>query len=327
MLLLPPGQNKNTKKICKPNFLPHIYKILPAKKMNPISETDLILNNDGSAYHLNLLPGDVAGTVITVGDQDRVGEIAKYFDRIELRKGKREFLTQTGYIGSKRITAISTGIGTDNIDIVLNELDALVNIDLKTRLPKANLRTLDIIRIGTSGAVQADIPVDSLLASSAAFGLDPLMNYYQQNLTGQGIEMLDAFTKAISADKQFSPYVSSGSKYLLEHLAGDIQQGITITAPGFYAPQGRQIRVQSTVPRLLEQVRDFRYREHRITNLEMETAGIYGLAAALGHRAISFNVILANRVTNQFSKQPAVTMEHCIQYLLQRIGKLPDQPE
>lgn len=325
MLLLPPGQNKNTKKICKPNFSVHIYKILPVKTMEPISPTDLILNTDGSAYHLNLLPEDIAGTVITVGDQDRVSGITKYFDRIDLKKEKREFVTHTGYIGKKHITVISTGIGTDNIDIVLNELDALVNVDLETRLPKETLKSLDIIRIGTSGAVQADIPVDSLLASSAAFGLDPLMLYYQQQPGNEDIELLSAFNAAISYGKQFSPYITTGSKYLLDQLAGDIQQGITITAPGFYAPQGRQVRVRSSVPDLMARIQNFRYKGRRITNLEMETAGIYGLAAALGHRAISFNVILANRATNKFSNQPSEIMEHYIRQLLTGISALPNR--
>src|ERR1700744_1290359 len=172
--------------------------------MNRISETDLILNADGSAYHLNLLPGEVADTVITVGDQDRVESISKYFDEIELKKAKREFVTHTGRIGKKRITVLSTGIGTDNIDIVLNELDALVNIDLKTRLPKKDLSSLDIIRIGTSGAVQADIPVDSLLVSGAAFGMDTLMHYYKQNIGPEGEKLLSDFKSVLPAGQQFS---------------------------------------------------------------------------------------------------------------------------
>jgi uridine phosphorylase len=288
--------------------------------MKRIAETDLILNADGSAYHLNLLPGDVADTVITVGDQDRVGEITRYFDNIELKKGKREFITHTGRIGNQRLTVISTGIGTDNIDIVLNELDALVNIDFKTRIPNAQLKSLNIIRIGTSGAVQADIPVDSLLVSSAAFGLDALMHYYKQELSSTEKELLTAFTSALPDNYKTLPYFASADAGLLNDLAKDISQGITITAPGFYAPQGRQVRAVNIMPQLMQLIQQFNHGGHRITNLEMETAGIYGLAASLGHKAISYNVILANRATETFSKQPAQIMDTYIKQLLEKIN-------
>lgn len=288
--------------------------------MERIAETDLILNADGSAYHLNLLPGDVADTVITVGDQDRVGEITQYFDHVELKKGKREFITHTGRIGQQRITVISTGIGTDNIDIVLNELDALVNIDFKTRVPNAQLKSLNIIRIGTSGAVQPDIPVDSLLVSSAAFGLDALMHYYKQDLTSAEKEILAAFKSALPYDYKTLPYFASADAGLLNTLAKDIPQGITITAPGFYAPQGRQVRAVNLMPQLMLLIQQFNHGGQRITNLEMETAGIYGLAASLGHKAISYNVILANRATETFSKQPAKIMDIYIKHLLDKIN-------
>ncbi len=287
--------------------------------MKRIAETDLILNADGSAYHLNLLPGDVADTVITVGDQDRVGEITQYFDHIELKKGKREFITHTGTIGNKRITVISTGIGTDNIDIVFNELDALVNIDFKTRIPHSNLRSLNIIRIGTSGAVQADIPVDSLLISSAAFGLDALMHYYKQNLSSQEKDLINDLKSALPDDYNLLPYIASADSSLLNTLGKGLSQGITITAPGFYAPQGRQVRAQNIMPDLMNIIQNFSTNGQRITNLEMETAGIYGLAASLGHKALSCNVILANRATNTFSKQPAKIMDHYIKQLLEKI--------
>lgn len=287
--------------------------------MKRIAETDLILNADGSAYHLNLLPDDVADTVITVGDQDRVAEITQYFDHIELKKGKREFITHTGTIANKRITVISTGIGTDNIDIVLNELDALVNIDFNTRLPHTDLRSLNIIRIGTSGAVQADISIDSLLVSSAAFGLDALMHYYKQDLSAQEQELLADFKSALPKEYQLSPYIASADASLIKALGQDTLQGITITAPGFYAPQGRQVRAKNVMPDLMDIIQNFNSGGLRITNLEMETAGIYGLAASLGHKAISFNVILANRVTQNFSKQPAKIMDHYIKQLLDKI--------
>jgi uridine phosphorylase len=288
--------------------------------MKYISETDLILNTDGSAYHISLLPHEVADTVITVGDQDRVAEVSKHFDSIELKKGKREFVTHTGYIGKKRITVISTGIGTDNVDIVLNELDAMVNIDLKTRVVNPELRSLDIIRIGTSGAVQADIPVDSILVSTAAFGLDPLMHYCEHTLTTDEAELLQAFKDRLPPHYQLHPYIASASAQLLKTLAYDLPQGITVTAPGFYTPQGRQVRAKSSTPELLDIIQSFNSHQQRITNLEMETAGIYGLADNLGHRAISFNIILANRVTHQFSKQPQKIMEKSIVQLLERIA-------
>jgi uridine phosphorylase len=289
--------------------------------MTRISETDLILNSDGSVYHLNLLPEDIAGTVVTVGDPDRVAEVSKYFDHVELKKSKREFVTHTGTLGSKRITVLSTGIGTDNIDIVLTELDALVNIDLKTRLPKRDLRSLDIIRIGTSGAIQADIPIDSLLVSTMAFGMDTLMHYYMQDISPEGEKLLADFKLALPANCPFSPYITEGDKSLVKKLANDLQQGITISAPGFYAPQGRQVRAKLTIKGLMGAIQTFSSGGQRITNLEMETAGIYGLAAALGHKAISFNVILANRMTQQFSKQPQRVIDACIKQILGLVVK------
>jgi uridine phosphorylase len=290
--------------------------------LNKIPETDLILNPDGSAYHINLLPADVADTVITVGDPDRVAEVSKYFDRIEYKKGKREFITHTGYIGKKRLTVISTGIGTDNIDIVINELDALVNINLQTRVPVSPAKSLSIIRIGTSGAIQADIPVDSLLVSTAAFGLDVLMNYYELELSVQNQQLLTSFAAALPAGLKCSPYFATASEELLLRFADGITQGITVTAPGFYAPQGRVMRGSVKSPDLLSVLSGFNASGTKITNLEMETAGIYGLANALGHKALSFNIILANRITQQFSKNPAKVMDGFIQMLLERISLL-----
>ncbi|MBV8389289.1 MAG: nucleoside phosphorylase [Mucilaginibacter sp.] len=287
--------------------------------MKPIAESELILNSDGSIYHLNLLPDDIADTIITVGDPERVLHVSRYFDTIEVRKSKREFVTHTGTLYGKRITVISTGIGTDNIDIVLNELDTLANIDLQTRRPKTQLQKLNIIRISTSGAVQSDIPVDSLLGSSAAFGMDSLMNYYQHPLSPDEKQLLDAFTNALPTGNKLSPYIASADESLLNTLASNLPTGITITAPGFYAPQGRQIRARSIHPDLMNNIQQFHLNNQRITNLEMETAGIYGLAAALGHRAISFNVILANRANQTFSKQPDKIMDHYIQQILGRL--------
>ncbi len=289
--------------------------------MNRIAETELILNADGSVYHLNLLPGDIAETIITVGDPERVSQVSRYFDHIELKKSKREFVTHTGTIRGKRITVISTGIGTDNIDIVMNELDALVNIDLETRLPKAQLQKLNIIRIGTSGAIQADIAIDSLLVSSAAFGMDTLMHYYEHPVSEHEIELLDNFKEALPNASNFLPYVASADSWLISKLAIGLQQGITITAPGFYAPQSREIRAKAVYPNLMKSIQNFNSDGRCITNLEMETAGIYGIAAVLGHRAISFNVILANRPTKTFSKQPEQVMNN---YIRQVLNKLED---
>jgi uridine phosphorylase len=287
--------------------------------MNQISNTDLILNQDGSIYHLNLLPEDIADTVLTVGDPDRVSEISRYFDRIELKKGKREFITHTGYLGSKRLTVLSTGIGTDNMDIVLNELDALVNIDFKTRMLNNKLKSLDIIRIGTSGAIQEDIPIDSILVSEYGLGLDSLMHYYVHKLSGDERLLQNTVIAHFHSFKGISPYISSADQGLLKTIGKDFLRGITLTAPGFYSPQGREVRAKASFNGLLEQFRSFSYEGQRITNLEMETAGIYALSKALGHKALSINVILANRVNFEFSSNPAKIIDGAIQMVLSRL--------
>jgi len=291
--------------------------------MQKLSEADLIINPDGSIYHLNLLPGDVANTVITVGDPDRISEVTKHFDRIELKKGKREFLTQTGYIGHKRITVISTGIGTDNIDIVFNELDALVNIDFDTREVKDQLTSLNIIRIGTSGAVQSDIPMGTILASSFGLGLDALMHYYIHHVPEQETALFEHLIKHFESLQAVHPYLTAADNELLNTIGRGLEQGITVTAPGFYAPQGRQVRAQNAVPDFVKKLQSFTYKDYRITNLEMETAGIYALAKILGHKALSVNAILASRVNYQFSKEPSVIVDKAIQLVLERITEIP----
>ncbi len=287
--------------------------------MKPISETDLIINPDGSVYHLNLLPEDVADTIITVGDPDRVSEVSKYFDRIELRKGKREIITHTGYIGQKRVTVLSTGMGTDNIDIVFNELDALVNVDFKTRLVKNQLKSLEIVRIGTSGALQTDIPIDSILVSEFALGLDALMHYYVHDVSGDERVILDEINSHLHHIKGIAPYVTSADKGLLERVGKDMLRGITTTAPGFYAPQGREVRAKNAFPKLIDILQSFKVNNRRITNLEMETAGIYALAKVLGHKALSVNAILANRVKFEFSKNPQKVVEQAVKLVLERL--------
>lgn len=287
--------------------------------MQKLSEADLVINPDGSIYHLNILPEDVADTVITVGDPDRISEITKHFDRIELKKGKREFLTHTGYIGTKRITVISTGIGTDNIDIVFNELDALVNVDFKTREVKEKLTSLDIIRVGTSGAVQPDLPMGTILASTFGLGLDALMHYYVHGVPDEERGLFEHVKTHFQDLHAVNPYLTSADPVLLNTVGKGMEQGITVTAPGFYAPQGRQVRAQNAVPNFIQKLNTFSYENYRITNLEMETAGIYALAKVLGHKALSVNAILASRVNYQFSKDPNAVVDKAIKLVLERI--------
>ncbi|RLJ74862.1 nucleoside phosphorylase [Pedobacter alluvionis] len=284
-----------------------------------ISESDLIINPDGSIYHLNLLPGDIADTVITVGDPDRVGEVSKYFDQIEFKKGKREFITHTGFIGKKRVTVLSTGIGTDNIDIVFNELDALVNVNFDTREVKKELTSLNIIRVGTSGAVQPDIPMGTILASSHGLGMDALMNYYLQQPSGEEQLLMDDIKRHFGHLKNINPYLTAADKGLLNTIGKDMFHGITITAPGFYAPQGRIVRAKNAVPDFIGLINSFQSNQCRITNLEMETAGIYALAKVLGHKALSVNAILASRVKFEFSNEPDKIVEQAIKTVLERI--------
>lgn len=287
--------------------------------MKQISEADLIINPDGSIYHLNLLPEDIADTIITVGDPDRVGEVSKHFDSIELKKGKREFITHTGYLGKKRISVLSTGIGTDNIDIVLNELDALINIDFTSRKEKSELKSLEIIRIGTSGAIQNDIPVGSVLVSEFGLGLDSLMHYYVHHLSADEHNLQDEIKSHFHHLKGISPYITSADKGLLDRIGKGLLKGITVTAPGFYAPQGREVRAKNAIPHLIALFNSFKAGAHRITNLEMETAGIYALAQLLGHKALSVNAILVNRVKFEFSDDPQKVVDKAIKHVLSTI--------
>ncbi|MEW7278546.1 nucleoside phosphorylase [Aquimarina sp. 2201CG1-2-11] len=286
----------------------------------PIANSELILNEDGSIYHLHLKPEHLAQTIITVGDPDRVDQVTQHFDHIEFKIHKREFHTQTGAYKGRRITVISTGIGTDNIDIVFNELDALVNIDFSSREIKNNLTSLYIIRIGTSGAVQKDIPVDSFLISEAAIGFDSLLHFYDSNAI-QSHDISKKLIQHLKWDKNKStPYVVYGDRNLINHLLGDsIEKGITVTNVGFYGPQGRVLRLPLQDKELNDKIASFSYKNKRITNLEMETAGIYGIAKLLGHKAISMNAILANRTTGEFSKTPQKTIDLLIKYTLDKL--------
>lgn len=285
----------------------------------PISETNLILNPDGSIYHLNLLPKQVSDTIITVGDPSRVYRISEHFDHLDFEMNKREFITHIGRYNGKRVTVMSTGIGTDNIELFMTELDALVNIDLATREPKSRKKKLKIIRIGTSGAVQENIPVGTHVVTTYAIGLDSVMDYY--NL------VMDEFEEEIAEDLRnhvslpHTPYIVSGSEELKEQVASDMIEGNTITVPGFFAPQGRRVRVPIRYPNLLDELKKYNNKEHdfRVSNFEMETAGYYAMCRLLGHEAISLNAIIANRPKNKFAKDPNKVIDGLIQKVLERI--------
>jgi len=285
-----------------------------------ITESELILNADGSIYHLHLHPEHVSPLIITVGDPDRVPKVSRYFDRIEHRARKREFVTHTGWLGKTRLSVISTGIGTDNIDIVLNELDALFNIDLSARTPRKNLHRLTIIRLGTSGGIQPETRLDQFVVSSAAFGFDGLLRYYD----APGIcnnEWLAALADQTRRHPlPCLPYFAAADETLIDVFKDDFYPGITATNTGFYAPQGRRLRAGCRVPDLIRVLQKFDYQGNKIVNLEMETAGIYGLAQIMGHRAISLSAILANRADGTFSKNPAKTERLLIETALQKIS-------
>jgi uridine phosphorylase len=285
-----------------------------------IAASELILNPDGSVYHINLKPGEVAQDIIFVGDQNRVEKITKHFDAIEFSTQKREFKTQTGIYKGKRITVMSTGIGPDNIDIVMNELDALVNVDLETRTVKKELTSLNIVRIGTSGSLQTDIPCDSIVMSQYGLGLDNMLRSYLVAEISE-IEMEDAFIQQTNWDlRKGRPYVIAGSKTLEKRLESDtIFKGFTGTAGGFYGPQGRVIRLGIQDPELNSKMDRFNYNGIKMTNLEMETAAIYGLGRLLGHNCLSLNAIIANRATGTFSEDSYKAVDELIIYTLNKL--------
>ncbi len=288
-----------------------------------IAESELILNSRGAVYHLDVRPEELAPTIITVGDPDRVPEVSKHFDRTESKHQHREFVTHTGYIGQKRLTVVSTGIGTDNIDIVLNELDALVNIDFTTRTVKPSLTRLQIIRLGTSGALQENVPVDSFVVSSHGVGLDNLLPWYEFENTQEEKVLLDAFRQQVKLRPgSASPYLLSAAASLAGRFTEGYITGITVTCPGFYAPQGRALRGPLSHPELLEQLTAFRQDNHYISNFEMETAGIYGLGRVLGHDCLSISAIVANRIRQEFTKDGALVVENLIKQSLAIIEKI-----
>lgn len=292
--------------------------------MQRIAESELIINSRGAIYHIDLRPEELAQNIIVVGDPDRVAMVSKYFDTLEVKRQHREFISHTGYIGKKRITCTSTGIGPDNIDIVLNEFDALVNIDFETRTIKPHLTSLNIMRIGTSGSLQADVPVDSYVAGTHGLGLDNLLNYYRHEHNEQEKELLQSFVTNTQLHNQIcNPYISSTSASLLKNFVDGFHHGITVTCPGFYGPQGRILRLGVRHPELIDRLTEFHFGQHRITNFEMETSAIYGLGRLLGHHCLSMNAIIANRITKKFTKDAYTLIDHLIQKVLETIaGKL-----
>mgnify|MGYP005750190133 FL=1 len=282
-----------------------------------IPESELILNKDGSIYHLNLLPEHISDTIITVGDPERVERVSRHFDEMEIQIAKREFVTHTGYYKGKRITVISTGMGTDNIDILMNELDALVNIDFASRTVNEEKIKLKIVRIGTSGALQDDVPLGSHLASHYAVGIDSLMEFYplEQDENEQSI------TAALQSELglTFRPYCVGGSQELIQKIAFDMIPGNTLTCPGFYAPQGRVLRAGLKNQNLLKTYNQFRVCDFRLTNFEMETAGYYSMGRLLGHEMLSLNAIVANRITQKFAENAEAVIDDLILKVLDRI--------
>ncbi|MBC5775191.1 nucleoside phosphorylase [Pontibacter sp. KCTC 32443] len=285
--------------------------------MASIPESELIINKNGTVYHLNLLPEHISDTIITVGDPERVPMVSRYFDEIEVEIAKREFVTHTGYYKGKRLTVISTGMGTDNIDILMNELDALVNIDFMSREPNEEKIKLKIVRIGTSGSLQESIPLGSHLASHYSVGLDSLMEFYPLEQTEDEQSITRALKEQLGVG--FTPYCVPGSKMLLDKIAFDMVPGNTLTCPGFYAPQGRVLRGGLRNQNLLQVYQNFKVCDFQLTNFEMETAGYYSMGRLLGHEMLSLNAIVANRITQQFAPNAEEVIDSLIRKTLERI--------
>ena len=289
--------------------------------MQRIAESELILNDRKAIYHLDLLPEEIAPTIILVGDPGRVAQVSQHFDSIEVRSHHREFITHTGRIGKKRISVSSTGIGTDNVDITLNEIDALVNIDLGSRNVKSTLSHLNFIRIGTSGSLQEDIPVDSFVASTHGLGLDNLLNFYRLEQNEEEKQLVHSFVTQTQIHSTIGqPYIATASASLLKQFVKDFYHGITVTCPGFYGPQGRSLRLGVRNPELIDRLTQFRFGQHKIANFEMETSAIYGLGRLLGHHCLSLNAIIANRVSKQFSRDSKAIVEKLIIKVLEIIS-------
>jgi uridine phosphorylase len=282
-----------------------------------IAESELLINPDGSIYHLNLKPENLASTVIAVGDPERVEKVSQYFDSIAFKTSKREFVTHTGYYKGQRITAISTGMGTDNIEIFMTELDALVNVDFKSRLPKKHHTTLNIIRVGTSGSIQRDIPAGTLLASAYGLGLDTLMAFYSTEYTD--LEKSVANVVKQSLNLPFLPYCIECSPKLLNLLGDGLVIGNTATCPGFFGPQGREVRVKPAIPDMIEKLASVNLDGFRISNFEMETSGYYAMGRLLGHEVLSLNAIVANRITKEFADNANQIIDDLIKHTLKKV--------
>ena len=289
--------------------------------MNSIADTELILSNKNKIYHLNLSKEEIADTIILVGDPERVELVSNKFDRVIHKIQHREFITHTGLINKKKISVISTGIGPDNIDIVINELDALFNINFKTRIKRQKTKSLNIIRIGTCGALQKNIKVDSLIASSYALGLDNLAHFYiNKNVLNN--DLSKAFLQHMKWPKKLSePYVVKASQNLL-NLFGDINQGITATAPGFYGPQGRELRISPSIELLEEKMQNFKFENLKIKNFEMETSALYFLGKTLGHNTLTICAVIGNRLSKSYSKNYYLTVNKMIDLVLKKISLL-----
>jgi uridine phosphorylase len=282
--------------------------------------SELILNGDGSIFHLKLFPQDIADTVILVGDPGRVQMVSAFFDDVELRKSNREFVTHTGRFRGRRISALSTGIGTDNVDIVLNELDALANIDLDERKLKSGHRTLRLVRIGTTGGLQQDIPINSFIISRYAGGFDTVLNFYADRNKVADLDMEKAFIDHARWNPLLPrPYFVRSSDDLFSLFPVEIQNGITISAPGFYGPQGRNLRLQTMDPRLNDRLESFRYQDLRITNYEMESSALFGLAALLGHQAVTLCAMIANRASLEFTQDYTGLVNKLIKFTLEHL--------
>ncbi|MCK5137047.1 MAG: nucleoside phosphorylase [Bacteroidales bacterium] len=289
--------------------------------MDTISPTDLILNPDGSIYHLHLLPGDISDTIILVGDPGRVTQVSSHFDSVEIQKENREFVTHTGTYKGKRISVLSTGIGTDNIDIVLNELDALVNVDLGNRTIRTSHKHLKLIRIGTSGALHSDIPAGSEIVSHVAGGFDGLYYFYQDNKGVSIPELSEAFINYTGWTKNLSdPYFTEGSEQLINLFSRPDQFcGITLSTPGFYAPQVRSLRLSPFDEDLIRKIGSFSFNGMRVNNFEMESSALYALSAMLGHEAITICVAIANRVTKDFLEDYKPPVDNLIKMVLEKL--------
>jgi uridine phosphorylase len=291
-----------------------------------IQHSELILNSDGSIYHLNLLPDHISDTVLTVGDPARVAQVSRHFDSLDVEIRHREFVTHVGYYKGKRLTVLSTGMGTDNIDIVMNELDALVNIDFVTRTvrPVEERMSLRVVRLGTSGSLQADVPIGAMLATEHAVGLDSLMQFYPLVETGLETEVATELQQVLGLP--FAPYVVRGSDLLREQLGAGMVMGNTLTCPGFYGPQGRVLRLDLRQPDYIARLQSFRHHsaegEFRLSNFEMETAGYYGLGRLLGHEVLSLNAIVANRATGEFAENAGAVVDAMIEQTLQRLAQV-----